>query len=810
MRAHPMLCAAAAAASILPATLAAQAVRVTLADTSVGAALAHVFVSLVPAPGAAPVDQGLTSAAGVRVLRASTDGRYLVVVRRVGYAPERFGPYALAAGTTVEARLPLVGRRVQLQAVTRADQARCGAPAAGAEGGDALLALWDALRAALETSAQARDENAVAIETRTFERRLTLDGKTSRQSANVAWTRVADTRPFTSVLRDNVYVVGSGAGEAEWRGPDERTLLSEAFVQGHCFTRVVGADATAGLVGLRFEPVRGAHPDIAGTLWLDPASAELRHVEYRYVRVDYGRMQVPAAFLRDRIDAGHPAPGGRIDFTRLPSNAWIVSRWALRTPRLVRGFSGATVGGLTEVGAEARLALGVQPTDVAGVARGVVWDSLHARPLAGALVFGPGGRSATSDAQGRWTLDSLPSGRARFTVAHATLDSLGLYDVAGEADVGGAAPEIRLATPSLATLTRELCPVDAATPAHGPGMVYGVTRDARGAAPEGVRVEASWTQLPDARGVRAGDAAVTVGRAAPPDAKGAFVVCGLPTDVELRVRVVSSAGRTQSVPVWLAPERPLAHLELASPAAGAALTAALRGAVRDSAGRPIVGATVRVIGDEGDGPSTRAGEDGTYRLGGLSAGAPRIEVTAVGHVPETREVTLRADATATLDVVMRRGVALAASVTTAKFTERFFSEIEARRLRGVGTIRTHEQLATYPQLSSTLADIPGVRVQHSGGRWIVRYMRLNPLSGCEPQIYLDGTLLNPQGPDGQQPGGTAATDFLGALAPTDVAAMEVYQNGALAPPQYVTGMNMCGVLLVWTKSYARMPVQRAP
>ncbi|GLC23552.1 carboxypeptidase regulatory-like domain-containing protein [Roseisolibacter agri] len=795
----------------LPAPVGAQAVRVTLADTTVGAELANVFVALVPAAGGAAVDQGLTSAAGVRVLRAPAAGAWAVQVRRVGFAPERFGPYALTVGATTDVRLALAGRRVQLETVARVDQARCGPMVAGEDGGDALLAVWDALRAALEATAQARDENAVALETRTFQRQLRLDGKTTRQTVDPAWTVVADTRPFKSVVRDNVFVVGSGASEAEWRGPDERTFLSETFVQGHCFARVAGSDATAGLVGLRFEPVRGAHPDVAGTLWVDPATAELRHVEYRYVRVDYARMQVPAQFLRDRIDPEHPAPGGRIDFTRLPSNAWIVSRWALRMPRLSRGLSGTTVVGITEVGAEARLAQGVRPSDVAGTARGVVWDSLLARPLAGALVFGPNGRSATSDAQGRWTMDSLPTGRATFTVAHAALDSLGLYDIGGEGEAGsgsnGGTPEVRLATPSFATLARELCPADAAAPAAGPGLLYGVVRDAQGRVPAGTRVEASWIVLPDARGVRAGDGPTTHGRAAPPDSAGAFVVCGVPVDVELRVRAVSHAGRASSFAVWLPPARPLAHLELTAPGAGAAAVAALRGAVRDSSGRAIAGALVRVVGEAGDTTTARAGDDGTFRLERLPEGTPMVTVTAVGHVPEERTVTLRAGTPASLDVVMRRGTALSASVTTAKFTEQFFSEIEARRKQGAGLIRTHEQLAHYPQMASTLADVPGVRVQHAGGRWNVRYMRLDPINGCEPQIYLDGTLLNPERPGSQQSGGSGATEFLGAFAPTDIAAIEVYQNAALAPQKYVNGINMCGVLLVWTKQHARMPVK---
>ena len=177
----PRVLAAALLAWAMPAALDAQAVRVTLADTAVGAGLANVFVALVPAAGGAAVDQGLTSAAGVRVLRAPAAGQWTVQVRRVGFAPERFGPYALAVGATTDARLALSGRRVQLDAVASVEQARCGPLARGEEGGDALLAVWDALRAALEATAQARDENAVALETRTFQRLLRLDGRTTRR-----------------------------------------------------------------------------------------------------------------------------------------------------------------------------------------------------------------------------------------------------------------------------------------------------------------------------------------------------------------------------------------------------------------------------------------------------------------------------------------------------------------------------------------------------------------------------------------------------------------------------------------------------
>ncbi|MDF1504667.1 carboxypeptidase regulatory-like domain-containing protein, partial [Roseisolibacter sp. H3M3-2] len=497
-----LLAAALLPAALLPAAARAQAVRVTLADTATGETPAHVFVSLVPADGGAAADQGLTGAGGVRLLRAPAPGRWAVLVRRVGFRPERFGPWTLAAGATVDARLALAARRVALGRVTLAEEARCGTPASRAAGVDALLAVWDALRATLETSAQGREERTVAFETRAFRRELRLNGDPGRRREE-PWV-AASGRPFTATVVDNRFVVGDPGWEAAWHGPDERTLLGEAFVRGHCFARVEGTGADSGMVGLRFEPARDARAardaDIAGVLWLDRASAELRRVDYRYVRLDWGRLRVPAAFTRDRLDEREPVPGGVIEFARPASGPWIVSRWTVRMPRTRReGAGGLSVVGLTEVGAEARLEGDAAPAYAR--AHGVAWDSLRARPLAGALVFGPGGRSVATDAEGRWTLDSLPVGAATFTVAHPALDSLGVYDVGGDGEAradGGGAP-VRLASPSLATLSRELCPADpASAPPAGYGAVYGAVRGLRGGAPG----EVARTALPDARGSR--------------------------------------------------------------------------------------------------------------------------------------------------------------------------------------------------------------------------------------------------------------------------------------------------------------------
>jgi hypothetical protein len=66
-------------------------------------------------------------------------------------------------------------------------------------------------------------------------------------------------------------------------------------------------------------------PDVVGTLWLDEKSYELRFVEFTYSQVQSG--------------ADSALVGGELHFARLPSGAWIVRRWFLRTPAHGRATS---------------------------------------------------------------------------------------------------------------------------------------------------------------------------------------------------------------------------------------------------------------------------------------------------------------------------------------------------------------------------------------------------------------------------------------------------------------------------------------
>ncbi|CAN5331760.1 hypothetical protein BH20GEM2_BH20GEM2_18930 [soil metagenome] len=135
------------------------------------------------------------------------------------------------------------------------------------------------------------------------------------------------TLPFASLPAAELAAGGyvqAGPEGTYYYAPDADVLLSDTFLDGHCFRVERGEGTERGLIGLAFEPVepRGqparGRTEIEGVLWLDRASAELRSLEYRY-------RDVPHDVPTDRL-------GGRVEFDRLPDGSWIVRRWWVRMP----------------------------------------------------------------------------------------------------------------------------------------------------------------------------------------------------------------------------------------------------------------------------------------------------------------------------------------------------------------------------------------------------------------------------------------------------------------------------------------------
>jgi hypothetical protein len=117
-------------------------------------------------------------------------------------------------------------------------------------------------------------------------------------------------------------------------------LLSPYFAEDHCFRLTSATPPDPSEIGLDFEPVaKTRHVEIRGTLWLDSASVELRTIRFTFVNLPVSLSPLDTLL------------GGRVDFARLATGAWILPSWSIRMPTPMRtrrqysSFTGLPVGG---------------------------------------------------------------------------------------------------------------------------------------------------------------------------------------------------------------------------------------------------------------------------------------------------------------------------------------------------------------------------------------------------------------------------------------------------------------------------------
>lgn len=548
----PRVLAAALAVALAVSTAArAQTVRGTVTDTGSALPVAGAIVRLlalerestgVEAP---PV---LSDERGRFLVRVPYAGRWIVEVKRIGVRPVRTAPMALVAGEDRELRLMVAPIQPRLSAVRVLGESRCAERVASAR---ETATLWEEVRAAL-TATRITSETEPRVRLTRWSRRLhprtravIAEQQRMAGEGNARFLGASGER----LSRDG-YIVPSGAGWT-YSAPDAEGLLSPEFVRDHCFRPAV-SDTARGLVGLAFEPAADRRlPDIAGVLWLDAATSELRRLEYTYTRLPLG--------------VRHEAVGGYVDFARRANGSWIVRTWAIRMPeiRLVRDRDvGAimmdaeprpTVTALLEEGGEAMVAAppaadpaaGAGAADTVGEPRitGTVWDSTAGMPLVGARVTVEGlPYASTTDERGAFELRLHDPGTYTVAARHPRVDSLGAPPPSGTARVRRGATRLDLALPSASAIAARLCP-GGILPSTG--VVHGRARVLGAATPEGEwKLSMRWRErvradgVPEWRAVE-GRGSVTVG----PDRR--FVLCDVPAARELRLTLVREGDRAE-------------------------------------------------------------------------------------------------------------------------------------------------------------------------------------------------------------------------------------------------------------------------
>ena len=316
-------------------------------------------------------------------------------------------------------------------------------------------------------------------------------------------------------------------------------LLSDAFLSTHCF-RAVEDD---GRIGLSFEPAPERQlSDIAGVLWF-AGDGVLDRIEYRY-------RGLPQE-LRDERSIG-----GEIVFTQLQGGVWVVQDWRIRMPRMaeVRDRYDEVLryelDGFEEVGGRvvrARQAERVEAIFRArrGALMGRATSGIDGAPLEGGEIFLSGTNvSTTVAADGSFLLEDALPGTYVLVLEHPLLDRLGEAGwTRAVAVVQDSITSLEVVTPRRDDLLRTRCESKAAlgldeedTREPGPlRIVGGALLDDDGAPVSDWPVRIQW-RFPSAFG---GQQQFWRGAAVWTDARGAWVACGIPDDVEVRVETAS-------------------------------------------------------------------------------------------------------------------------------------------------------------------------------------------------------------------------------------------------------------------------------
>ena len=301
----------------------AQTVRGIVRERASGTPLVGVLMTLSRDDSVgAPVVTALTNERGAYSLRASLPGRFRLGAKRIGVRRFESEAFDLGSFQEIERDVELEALALQLPTVTtvasntlcvrRADQA------------GRIASLWDEVRTALTATQVSMRDRLVRVRIDRYVHELDAQSLQLRTERFRRQTAGLVERPFYSLPAEALSRGGYWRilpnDSISYYAPDAEVLLSPVFARDHCFEVAEGRGPRDGLTGIAFELASGREPpDVRGTIWLDERTFELRMLEFRYSRLP--------------IATGNRNIGGEVHFARVPSGAWIVTKWFIRMPR---------------------------------------------------------------------------------------------------------------------------------------------------------------------------------------------------------------------------------------------------------------------------------------------------------------------------------------------------------------------------------------------------------------------------------------------------------------------------------------------
>lgn len=436
---------------------------------------------------------------------------------------------------------------------------------------------------------------------------------------------------------------------------------------------------------------------------------------------------------------------------------------------------------------------------------GEVIDSTSLSPLMGATVQfveaqNPQNvRSVRTDSIGLFVLDSVRVGTYLVGIIHEQVDRLGLENRVVQVNLEGSGDvSLSLGLPGPETMLRAACGTNTEGAARGAFM--GVVRTARGTPLEGnarVRVQYLETEV-----TSSGVSRRFPSRFADAQPNGAFLLCGVPPEATITTRAYAGPDSSGTVELRIPRHGLLVRdLVIANPQRIAVApaspterprtllkgTSRVRGVVRDTAGRPLVGARVSVPGTGTEGTSVNGG---AFVFEGLPGGSWMVEARAVGFEPRRVAVDFIDGGEAIADL---RLDGIAPRMDTVRVqADRWTREMaafEERKKRGGGYFIDDAQLEKRNTLffSDVVRTTPGVTVVPGpNGRNRVLMRGSAGAATCAPAVFVNG--MNTPVPDGM-------IDNL--VSSPEVRGVEIYSRTSSTPPEFES-RNGCGSIVIWT------------
>lgn len=292
----------------------------------------------------ATIARARTSSAGF-ILSLPAAGRFVLQALRIGYAPTVTAAIEVAQKAEVSVQLVLSARALELAKIEVRTKDECGL--VGLE--STLVAeLWGQARTALNATVVSMADG------RLRSRVVRIDGERDADGTRVA---VDSTVPKEYViggmtsdtpddfLLDSGFVRVDGEGSFAYDVPSAGAVLADRFLARHCFHAEPSPTSGSDWVGLAFRPIDSdlSRADIAGVLWIQRATGELRQLDFRYVNMPRRKVQACATrvpgigTLCGEFDSGGDGSGS-VAFRQLDGGEWFASHWTLNTGVVAGSF----------------------------------------------------------------------------------------------------------------------------------------------------------------------------------------------------------------------------------------------------------------------------------------------------------------------------------------------------------------------------------------------------------------------------------------------------------------------------------------